>query len=177
MKVRTVVFACAALLGLGYVASPYVALYRLGTAAQRGDVGTLAAAIDWDAVREGLKEDICDTVLEDASPRVRSASAQAVLPPFGASFFAGIAAKVVDDTVTPDGLVAMLHHDAPDATARPAAGFGWSFFDGPSSFTARLVTAPGTAPILLHLRFRAGHWRVIRADLPPSMLSGMQAHA
>ena len=47
-------------LGIAYAAAPYVALYQLGQAIRHGDAALLASLVDWDEVREGIKEDICD---------------------------------------------------------------------------------------------------------------------
>ena len=88
-------------LGLGYVAYPYVTLYRLGVAVRGADAATLHRLVDWPAVREGIKEDICDYVVDD--PQDRQASSQ--LPAFGASFVRGITANAVDQNVTPEALV------------------------------------------------------------------------
>lgn len=179
-----------------YLASPFWALYRLHEAVQRGDVATLAAAVDWDAVREGLKEDICDEITgepepqHDAKPRVQTISHADALPAFGASFVAGMASNMVDQVVTPEGLANALRQRAPGpgdiahgtaAEASPFAmvGIGWSFFDGPTSFNARLRASgetPDDPPVVLHMELVRGAWRLTRVTLPPSLLTQVQSH-
>ena len=60
--------------------------------------------VDWGSVREGIKEDICDLVI-DQPPQDQ---ADGKLPPFGAGFVRGIATNVVDRQVTPEALVAAV---------------------------------------------------------------------
>jgi hypothetical protein len=69
-------------LGAGYLGYPYATLYRLDTAMRRSDASTLRSLVDWYAVREGLKEDICDMVLDEPA----SARPSNELAPFGAGF-------------------------------------------------------------------------------------------
>src|ERR1700730_472668 len=88
--------------GLTYGIYPYVTLYRLGQAIRSGDAATLETMVDWGSVREGIKEDICDLVI-DQPPQEQ---ADGKLPPFGAGFVRGIATNVVDRQVTPEALVA-----------------------------------------------------------------------
>src|SRR5690348_10003312 len=80
-----------------YGAYPYVTLYRLGHAIRSGDAGALQTLVDWQAVREGIKEDICDQVADQ--PAAAKTSQQ--LPPFGAGFVRGIASTAIDRRVTP----------------------------------------------------------------------------
>ena len=80
---------------VAYVAYPYVTLYRLGSAIQRADAATLESLVDWPAVREGIKEDVCDLASDDPIPKTGGA-----LPPFGASFRRGIASSAIDQAVT-----------------------------------------------------------------------------
>ena len=50
------------------------------------------------SVREGIKEDICDSVFDQPS------QASGKLPPFGAGFVRGIASNAIDSAVTPEAL-------------------------------------------------------------------------
>ena len=65
-------------IGVGYAAYPYVTLYRLDNAIHTGDAATLRALVDWPAVREGIKEDICDNVADD--PQSETASCRRSVP-------------------------------------------------------------------------------------------------
>ncbi len=66
MRARWPVFAAFLTMGIGYIAYPYVTLYRLGEAIRGADAATLETLVDWPSVREGIKEDICDLVVDDA---------------------------------------------------------------------------------------------------------------
>lgn len=171
MRARWPVLAALLAVGTSYVAYPYVTLFRLGEAIRRGDAATLQALIDWPAVREGIKEDICDLVLDH--PNIAEASG--TLPPFGASFVRGIAANSIDRQVTPEALVAAVGLPAqpPVATTSGAdVHINWAFFDDPTAFSVSL-SAPGQVePIKLQLELRHGRWMVRRVWLPADLLQG-----
>lgn len=166
MRPRWPVFAAFLAVGLSYVAYPYVSLLRLGEAIRAGDAVTLNSLIDWPAVREGIKEDICDLVVDEPN----DAKAPSALPPFGASFVRGIAGNSIDHAVTPEALVAAVGTPA----GKPARGanvrINWAFFDDPTAFSVSLG-APGLAePIKLQMQLRHGQWRVRRVWLPAELL-------
>ena len=165
------VLAALLVCAFGYVASPYVTLYRLNHAVRSGDAATLARLVDWSSVREGIKEDLCDVVADN--PATTSRNGQ--LPAFGASFARGIAANAVDRTVTPERL-ASAANDGPALMPQGGAlHVDWAFFDGPAGFTVALVTHGQTEPIRLQLQLQDGGWLVTRVWLPPAMLA--QANA
>jgi Protein of unknown function (DUF2939) len=154
---------------VAYVVYPYVTLYRLGQAIRQGDASSLEAMVDWAAVREGIKEDICDTVIDEPA----DAKAGGQLPPFGAGFVRGIAGNAVDSRVTPQALAAVaaqapsVRPDPKDSVVRVS----WAFFAGPAEFLVAL-RAPGQAtPIKLQMEFRDGAWQVTRVWLPPELLT------
>ncbi len=150
--------------GLTYGIYPYVTLYRLGQAIRNGDAARLQAMVDWPAVREGIKEDICDLVIDQ--PRQTKDNGQ--LAPFGAGFVRGIATNAVDRRVTPEALVAATQE--PDAAHGAAIRVSWAFFTGPSAFVVDL-SAPGqAAPIRMQMDLRNGSWQVTRVWLPPELL-------
>ena len=62
-------------IALAYVIYPYATLYRLGLAIRHGDAATLESMVDWYAVREGIKEDICDFGVRSAVTGGREAAA------------------------------------------------------------------------------------------------------
>jgi hypothetical protein len=181
------------LLGLGlllavYVAYPYATLYRLAEAIRRGDAVSLESLVDWEGVREGIKEDICDTVLPPADQAEGpgtggSGTADGTgLPEFGASFVKGVAEGMIDREVTAAGLVgAARSHPvespdtAPDAIPQASAEprIRWAFFDGPASFSVELLPPPDSGlrePIRIQMQLKGGAWKVSRAWLPASML-------
>ena len=152
-----------------YAVYPYVTLYRLGEAIRHGDATTLQSMVDWPAVREGIKEDICDLVTDDPS----EVKVGTKLPPFGAGFVRGIAQNTVDARVNPESLAAAAKQPATPNGA--SVQVSWAFFSGPSAFVVDL-NAPGQAsPIRLELDLRDGAWQVTRVWLPPDLLT--QANA
>jgi hypothetical protein len=153
--------------GLAYVVYPYVTIYRLGQAIQRGDAPALQAMVDWPAVREGIKEDICDLVIDQP----QQAQTDGKLPPFGAGFVRGIATNVVDRQVTPEALVAAAQQPAAtEVTHGAAVQVSWAFFAGPSAFLVDLSTPGQSEPIRLQMDLRNGAWHVTRVWLPPDLL-------
>ncbi|HTW29490.1 MAG TPA: DUF2939 domain-containing protein [Acetobacteraceae bacterium] len=150
-----------------YMASPYIALYRLEQALRAGDIDAVDDAIDWNQVRAGLKQQV---VAEATGATVRQVSDGHDLPAFGASFMAGIATHMVDKVVTPEGLCMAMHRagDDPDAEA-PPPHIVWAFFDGPAVFTVQLRPAGSAAaatPLTLRLQLEGARWKVTRVVLP-----------
>jgi hypothetical protein len=166
---KPVIGALLAVAFAAYGVYPYVTLYRLGQAIRQGDAVTLGSMVNWDLVREGIKEDICDLVIDQ--PREAEASGQ--LPPFGAGFVRGIASNVIDRQVTPDALVAAAQAQPSDADQTARGGtlrVSWAFFSGPAAFVVDL-TSPGQAePIRLQMDLQDGTWRVTRVWLPAELL-------
>lgn len=164
-----------ALLGVAvaYVVYPYVTLYRLGQAIRHGDASSLETMVDWPAVREGIKEDICDLVIDESE----EAKTGTQLPPFGAGFVRGIAANAVNARVTPEALMAVAAQ-APEERPDPkgsAVQVSWAFFAGPTVFLVDLRAPGQVSAIRLQMKLRSGSWRVTRVWLPPELLS--QANA
>jgi len=153
---------------LAYVIYPYATLYRLGLAIRHGDATTLQSMVDWSAVREGIKEDICDLVIDEP----KDARANGQLPPFGAGFVRGIAGNAVDAKVTPEALVAAASDQPAARPAQPGAAVrvSWAFFSGPSAFVVDLHAPGQDAPIRLQLDLRMAGWQVTRVWLPPELL-------
>jgi hypothetical protein len=168
---RSIIAALFAV-ALAYVAYPYVTLYRLGSAIRDGNGPALEAMVDWPAVREGIKEDICDLVIDEAP----EAKAGTQLPPFGAGFMRGIAGNAIDARVTPAALVAV----AQVPSARPAfrtakMRVSWAFFDTPTQFMVDLRARKEDPAVRLQLDLRNGAWRVTRVWLPAELLDEANA--
>src|SRR3954471_17690362 len=87
MRAKWPVFVAFVILGAGYAGYPYLTLWRLDSAMRHADAATLRSLVDWYAVREGLKEDICDMAMDEPTEGARPSNE---LPPFGASFVRGI---------------------------------------------------------------------------------------
>ena len=163
-----------------YGASPYLSLYEMGQAVRHGDATALCADIDWNRVRDGLKEDIADGITGEPAATVSNATANDDdLPPFGSGFVTNMAGNVVDRTVTPghltDSIGAM--HAAHAVSARPAVER--AYFTSPTSFTVSLRPA-GEDSVRLRLDLEesaAGlRWQVTRAWIPAAMLEKSDTH-
>ncbi|HXT80596.1 MAG TPA: DUF2939 domain-containing protein [Acetobacteraceae bacterium] len=174
MRARWPLLTTLAVLGLGYVAYPYLTLYRLDRAVRQGDTATLQTLVDWPAVRAGIKEDICDRVLDTPQGSASSGG----LPPFGASFVRSMTTTAVDQTVTPEALVAVASAPAiPKGAHEDTASRGaevhvdWAFFSDAGKFTIALRAHGETAPIRLEMTLQHAVWQVRRVWLPPDLLT------
>jgi Protein of unknown function (DUF2939) len=170
MRARWPFVATLLSVAVAYVAYPYVTLYRLGSAIQGADAATLESLVNWPAVREGIKEDVCDLASGDPGPKTGGA-----LPPFGASFMRGIASSAIDLAVTPQALLAATYSSPSLPASRPARHgadlhVNWAFFDSPTTFMVSLQ-APGQGePLKVEMDLRNGEWRVQRVWLPAELL-------
>jgi hypothetical protein len=166
MRVRWPLLASVLSVAVAYVAYPYFTLYRLGTAIRGADAATLESLVDWPAVREGIKEDVCDLVIDTPASKTSGN-----LPAFGTSFMRGIASSNIDQAITPQALLAAT---AP-VPARPAprgadVHVSWAFFDSPTTFMVSFQAPGQTDPVRLEMDFKSGAWRVQRVWLPAELL-------
>jgi len=169
MRAKWPILATIAVLGAGYIGYPYATLYRLDVAMRHSDARTLMSLVDWYSVREGLKEDICDMVLEgpaDARPAVARRDNE--LLPFGASFVRGMTGKALDQTVTPETLVSMSQGSVVRRSTE--AHVVWAFFRDPTEFTVSVQTDGALQPIRVVMELRGMRWQVRRVWLPDEML-------
>jgi hypothetical protein len=164
MRARWRILAVAAVLGAGYLCYPYATLYRLDTAMRHADAEALRSMVDWYAVREGLKEDICDMVLDETTS-VRPSNE---LPPFGESFVRGMTGNVVDQAVTPETLVSMSRVATPVPVAD--AHVVWAFFSNPTEFSISVRASGASEPIRMVMELRRLRWQVRRVWLPNELL-------
>lgn len=164
MRARWPVFAIFVGLGMAYLGYPYATLWRLDTAVREADAATLQTMVDWYAVREGLKEDICDMVLDEPA----NARPSNELAPFGASFVRGMTGNAVDHTVTPETLVSMTHTISTPPSADPHVV--WAFFMNPMEFSVHLRTEVAAEPIRVVMELRGLRWQVRRVWLPNELL-------
>ena len=123
-----------------YVAYPYVTLARLGAALGTGDAKTLEKLVAWGPVREGIKEDICDDVPDDAGGHRAAGCVPSASPSR-----TRVASNLVDAHVSPHGiLAAAAHFDPGSMTLGAVSGVKWAFFESPTEFVAELQP-PGIA--------------------------------
>lgn len=171
MSAAKPILAIALAIGVGYVAYPYATLYRLNQAIDTGNANALRTLVDWPAVREGIKEDLCDNVA--ASPATTVSDGE--LPAFGASFVRGIATNEVDRNVTPKGVVELTHRQFAANAAGSGIAVNWAFFDDPTNFVVSFNATGQHAPIRLQLTLKDAAWQVTRIWLPTDMLRAANA--
>lgn len=170
MRIRWSIGGCLVALALAYLASPYIAIWRLQVAMESGDTLALQNMIDWRAVRDGLKHDIADGIIGPAQTQLASGT----LPAFGSSFMAGMADTAVEREVTPQNLVAVMRQMRPGhATTSPMDCFVSAFFKSPGAFEI-VVRDDDLASDQQHLRLRLElhgiHWMVMRAWVPQDLI-------
>ena len=158
-----------------YVASPYVALWRLGLALRSGNAQFITTHVDWESVRANLVRQVDSDIRGVAQPVTEAADDD--LPGFGNGFVRGIAHRVVDRSFQPEAVQAALRHLAATGSGGPSA-LRWAFFDGPESFVVSVAMARDGAwqTVRVHLQLCGLAWRVTRVDAPPALLAGFAAH-
>jgi hypothetical protein len=170
----------AALIGV-YAASPYISLYKIDRDVRQHNVRALAADVDWDQLRDGLKADIADGIT-GAPGQAETVSANSDdLPPFGSGFVTNMAGNLVDQTCNPAHLADTI--GTLDAAGAPVH-ISRAFFTGPTSFTVAFrVGAAGRRPPALRMRLdlvrdgmRFG-WKVTRVWVPAEMLAASEPHS
>ena len=160
-----------AMLAACYVGGPFLTFWRISRALDAGDVAVLNSAIDWNAVRQGLKDDLAEGLI--GVPRETLLASNA-LPPFGASFATGIVASEVDGAVTPEALGHAAHVlDPPSGSGfeMPAiVGAGFHSLTG-FDLRVRLPCQPDDEePLHLRMAFRDGRWQVVRVWVPQDLM-------
>ena len=168
MRGRVIALFAVLAIGMGYLSYPFWTLYSIKSALRLGDKNQLVALIDWYSVREGIKEDICDLVMDEPV----SATPPGQLPPFGTGFVKGVAGSAVDKSVTADALVDMAKQEPADADPRmqPTTHVSWAFFSSPTTFTVKVRAADFPKPVHVELGLTAHGWRVVRVRLPAELL-------
>lgn len=175
MRKLVFIAVCAA----AYLTWPYASMYSIAAALQRGDAQTLAADIEWDGVREGLKDDIADGIT--GQPGSSTAVASDALPAFGSGFVRSMAGNMVDETVTPEHLAASLSAIQAAGANHSGMSIDWAWFTSPLCFEARFRlpdAASGAAPVRVRMELvQEGWglgWRVTRAWIPTAVLEHLE---
>ena len=164
-----------------YLASPYIALYRLDRAMRAGDASYINAHVDWDALRQGVVAQI-DLAM---TGQVAQKEDVAALPSFGSGFVHHMATHIVDKATQREAVMARLRqfvletaNAATPAADTPAAAppvehalhaLHWACFDSPTSFQVELGDGAGQ-DVTIEMRLVGGVWQVTRADMPSGML-------
>jgi Protein of unknown function (DUF2939) len=167
MRVTRLILLAVAAAGASYVAYPFVTIYQIRCAVRGGDAPTLTQLVDWYSVREGIKEDICDTVLDQPAQAVDSSK----LPAFGASFVRGVTGNSVDRAFTPQAVAEMAQAES---GTEDSTSIKWAFFTSPRRFIVD-VCVPGQAePVRAEMALAGMRWQVKRVWLPEALLK--QSH-
>ena len=175
---------CLALALLFYALSPVATLLSVANGLRHEDVAALRGALDWHAVRLGLKADFGGGLpVSLASAKVSAADDE--LPGFGESFANTLVSHVVDDEVTPERMMAMLSRSGAGATGQANAGALAAVravldrvervaFLGPARFEAsiRMSDDPSAQPVCVSMRLERWQWKITEIHLPEQMLQG-----
>ncbi len=175
---------CLALALLFYALSPVATLLSVANGLRHEDVAALRGALDWRAVRLGLKADFGGGLpVSLASAKVSSADDE--LPGFGESFANTLVSHVVDDEVTPERMMAMLSRSSAGAIGQADAGALAAVrsvldrvervaFLGPARFEAaiRMSDDPSAQPVCVSMRLERWQWKITEIHLPEQMLQG-----
>ncbi len=175
MKKAVLVGMCA----LAYAAWPYIALYRIGQALKQADVPALTADVAWPSVREGLCDDIVQTMTGEGTA-VQAAADE--LPPFGSGFVTAMTTDMVDRLVTPGQLSESLRDDHASLMQPGRAVLRSAWFTSPTSFEVSFWLKSdsfASSPIRVRLDLIKGNWvpqwRITRAWIPTALLQHLAA--
>jgi hypothetical protein len=138
--------ALALIIAAGYAyASPYIAFYRLQSAAKSGDEAGLAQMVDFPSVRASIHQDVTSEV----SRRMRGTGPLASL---GGAFAGAITSRVTDSFVTPAGIAALSRGLQPNGRKHEDDGE-----DGGKD-------EKGPAPVKMHKGYEGLSTFVVRFD-------------
>ena len=175
---------CLVLALLFYVVSPLATVLSVANGLRHEDVAALRGALDWRAVRLGLKADFGGGLpVSLASAKVSQADDE--LPGFGESFASTLVSRAVDNEVTPERMMAMLSRTDTGGIDQTGAGVVAAVravvgrvervaFLGPARFEAaiRMSDDPSAQPVCVSMRLEHWQWKITQIHLPEQMLQG-----
>ncbi|MBL1376584.1 DUF2939 domain-containing protein [Zobellella iuensis] len=110
MRTLKLVFVLAAVLALGYgVAAPWITVYQIREAADNRDGRALAEHVEFDSVRQSLKDQLNARMLRELGDDIR----QNPLAALGAAFANVVVDGLVDTYVTPAGIEQLMRGETP----------------------------------------------------------------
>ncbi|ODS90807.1 MAG: hypothetical protein ABS45_14200 [Comamonas sp. SCN 65-56] len=119
MNRKLIALGAVAALVLAYlVAAPWITVYQIKSAAEAHDDAALAEHVDFDSVRQSLKDQLHARLMRkmtDGAGASDNPLAALVAPLAGA-----VVDKAVDWYVTPAGVIALMSNRTPDADTRQA---------------------------------------------------------
>jgi len=161
------------LCGAIYFGSPYYAARQLRDAALAGDKDALEAGVDFPAVRESLKSQLSAVFMHKLQndPEMQN-------NPFaglGAIMAPALVDRAVDAYITPDGIAAAIRGQKPaesDKTEMNPEIESQSDYVSLERFRVKLhnTKLKQDGPSLLFERRGFASWKLIRLELPDSML-------
>ena len=163
----------AALAVAGYVLSPFLLLRSLSFAVRNDDRDTIAADVDFPAVRDGLKQQLESYLQTRAAPRKHNVFSNLLL-----QLAPAIGNQVIDAIVTPDGVATILRQHTASQTSgtasRPALWHGSFSWESPDHLRATYANARHPdQPIALDLERRGlFSWQVTGLILPIKEIVG-----
>lgn len=184
MSRRLILFLTAIVLLLvaaAYAGSPFLAVRGFVAAARSGDAGQLNDAIDFPAVREGLKSQAVAAIdgRLDGDHRTRHS-------PFGGlgKLLAPLVAdQTIDALVTPDAIAGLVRRGdvrASGSGGPPARPLRYSnAYVDPDHFRTTLVSPdrPDSPAGLIFERRSLFWWKLVRLDLPKDIMAGRERGA
>ena len=151
------------LLALAFLAYPYVTLYRLGQALDRGDTATLDRLIDWEAVRGQVRDDM----LARAGAGLPREDGQG--SGLGAELLNSLGRPLIDaasrSAMSSRLLVATYRNRFGTGETSPYQSVRWAFFSSPREFAVTLRPLDNGPPLSFMLRLEGLAWRVNRVVL------------
>ena len=155
MALKTPIAAALGILVIGYVSYPFLTLYRIESAVQRGDTRTLRRLVDWPQVQKGIEADLA-----------RQQQERDELAPFGASFMRKV---VVTNTVTPTAVCAALREIRAGKRASDPIRAGW--LEGPGTLMLDM------GQVRVRMQLEGAVWHVTRVWLPNPVLTAATQEA
>ena len=135
----------AALLAAWYFLSPFLLLRSLSFAVRNDDRDTIAADVDFPAVRDGLKQQLDELCANPAPPQSTIAFSNLLL-----QLAPAIGNQVIDAIITPDGIATILRQHTTSQTSGglvTALAVAWQLFLGePGSSARHLCQYPSSRP-------------------------------
>lgn len=180
-----------AIVSVAWAIWPYYALYDLMAGLREGDQIRLENRVDWDRVRQGLRDDLNAFFIQKFGnkPGEKKDSGNALGSGLAAVLGPRIVNQVIETYVTPVGIASLIRIGKTSALGQPAGAPGtaqaatagtageqrainwdsvsWAFFSGgPATFRADIKTDPqARRPVTLIFRWD-GDWRLSRIFLP-----------
>lgn len=149
---------------IAYAAYPYINLYRLTGALEKGDKEAVNKLVNWDDLKKNFKDD-----MSGPSPAAKEGEKTGnALEQFGAAvagaFRSGIASGMAEVIMTPAGLANVIGGESKDINPR----IRYAFFNGITSFKAEFGAPDSKSEerVTATLTLQGGSWKLDRITLP-----------